>query len=90
MYDENGQLLTTSFLDYQIPQAEDIPDIHSFRTETTTFANLARDKRNRRGRNDSGNSHDCKRGKRRIGTPGYKVEKMPLSMNYVKQLIGDN
>src|SRR5208337_296436 len=31
-YDDNGQLLSGSFLDYQIPIAEDIPDYHCFRT----------------------------------------------------------
>jgi len=38
-YDVNGQLLSGSFLDYQIPIAEDIPDYHCFRTETPTYAN---------------------------------------------------
>lgn len=38
-YDDEGQLLTSSFLDYQIPMAEDIPVIHSFRTETPSTSN---------------------------------------------------
>ncbi|MGI0081223.1 MAG: xanthine dehydrogenase family protein molybdopterin-binding subunit, partial [Nitrososphaerales archaeon] len=38
-YDANGQLLTSTFLDYQIPLAGDVPDYHSFRTETPTGAN---------------------------------------------------
>lgn len=38
-YDSNGQLLTSSFMDYQIPLAEDVPEFHSFRTETPTNAN---------------------------------------------------
>lgn len=39
VYDNNGQPLATSFLDYQIPTAEDIPPIHTYRTETTTSSN---------------------------------------------------
>jgi aerobic carbon-monoxide dehydrogenase large subunit len=38
-YSEDGQLATASFLDYQIPLAEDIPDIHSFRTVTASPSN---------------------------------------------------
>jgi len=38
-YDRDGQLLSSSFLDYQIPQASDIPVIHSFRTETPSTSN---------------------------------------------------
>ncbi len=38
-YSEDGQLLTSSFLDYQIPLAEDIPDIHNFRTVTASPSN---------------------------------------------------
>jgi aerobic carbon-monoxide dehydrogenase large subunit len=38
-YDQSGQLLTTSFMDYQIPLAEDVPVYQTFRTETPTYAN---------------------------------------------------
>ena len=38
-YDSNGQLLTSSFLDYQIPLAEDIPAIHNHRTVTISPSN---------------------------------------------------
>ncbi|MDG6995752.1 MAG: xanthine dehydrogenase family protein molybdopterin-binding subunit [Nitrososphaerota archaeon] len=38
-YDNNGQPLATSFLDYQIPTAEDMPPVHTYRTETTTYSN---------------------------------------------------
>jgi carbon-monoxide dehydrogenase large subunit len=38
-YDQNGQLLTASLLDYQIPQASDVPKFRTFRTETPTYAN---------------------------------------------------
>jgi carbon-monoxide dehydrogenase large subunit len=38
-YDQNGQLLTASLMDYQIPQANDIPKIKTYRTETPTYAN---------------------------------------------------
>lgn len=38
-YSDDGQLTTSSFLDYQIPLAEDIPEIHSFRTVTASPSN---------------------------------------------------
>ena len=38
-YDSDGQLLTSTFMDYQIPLASDVPEYHSFRTETPTGAN---------------------------------------------------
>ena len=38
-YNNDGQLLTTSFLDYQIPMAEDMPQLSSYRTETPTNSN---------------------------------------------------
>lgn len=90
VYDDNGQLLSSSFLDYQIPQAEDIPNINSYRTETPTFANPLGIK----GIGEAGTI---------AATPAVanavadalsfldtKVEKMPLTMNYVKRLIENN
>jgi aerobic carbon-monoxide dehydrogenase large subunit len=38
-YDLNGQLLTASLLDYQIPLATDVPSYRTFRTETVTYSN---------------------------------------------------
>ncbi len=38
-YNDQGQLLTASFLDYQIPLAEDIPAILNYRTVTPSPSN---------------------------------------------------
>jgi len=35
-YDENGQLLTTSFMDYLVPTASDIPNLEVGHLETLT------------------------------------------------------
>ena len=39
IYDENGQLLTGSMMDYAVPTAEDIPSFESDRTVTPTSVN---------------------------------------------------
>ncbi|HXQ92712.1 MAG TPA: xanthine dehydrogenase family protein molybdopterin-binding subunit [Nitrososphaerales archaeon] len=39
LHDNNGQLITSSFLDYQIPLAEDIPLFHNYRTVTASPSN---------------------------------------------------
>lgn len=38
-YSDEGQLITSSFLDYQIPLAEDIPEFHNIRTVTSSPSN---------------------------------------------------
>ena len=39
VYDENGQLLTSSLMDYALPRAEDLPRLELARTETPTPVN---------------------------------------------------
>lgn len=39
VYDENGQLLTASLMDYALPRAEDLPRLQFDRTETPTPVN---------------------------------------------------
>jgi aerobic carbon-monoxide dehydrogenase large subunit len=39
VYDENGQLLTGSLMDYALPRAADLPRLHLQRTETPTPVN---------------------------------------------------
>jgi carbon-monoxide dehydrogenase large subunit len=87
VYDANGQLLSTSFMDYQIPQAEDVPNLESYRTETPTFANPLGVK----GIGEAGTI---------AATPAIvnaiedalspfrvRLERMPVTMNYVWELI---
>ncbi|MBI4531436.1 MAG: xanthine dehydrogenase family protein molybdopterin-binding subunit, partial [Candidatus Latescibacteria bacterium] len=39
IYDENGQLLTGSFMDYTVPKAHQVPHFETARTETPTPVN---------------------------------------------------
>ncbi len=39
IYDDSGQLLTASFLDYQIPRSTDVPNIDIFHSETPSERN---------------------------------------------------
>jgi aerobic carbon-monoxide dehydrogenase large subunit len=39
VYDENGQLLTGSLMDYALPRAADLPRLQLARTETPTSVN---------------------------------------------------
>ena len=87
-YDTSGQLLSTSLMDYQIPQAEDIPELICYRTVTPTSANPLGVK----GIGEAGTI---------AATPALvnavcdalsisraSVQSMPLTMEYVKKLIG--
>ncbi|MGI0091129.1 MAG: xanthine dehydrogenase family protein molybdopterin-binding subunit, partial [Nitrososphaerales archaeon] len=86
-YDENGQLLTASFLDYQIPTSRDIPDLRSFRTETPTFANPLGIK----GVGEAGTIAATPAIANAVNDAlyplGVRLEKMPFSLDYVRKLI---
>jgi aerobic carbon-monoxide dehydrogenase large subunit len=86
-YDDDGQLLSSSFLDYQIPQAEDIPDIRTFRTETPTFANPFGIKGIGEAGTIAATPAIANAVSDALAPLGLKVEKMPFTMNYVKQLL---
>jgi len=88
VYDNDGQLLSSSFLDYQIPQAEDIPDIRSFRTETPTFANPLGIKGIGEAGTIAATPAIANAVRDALAPLEVKVEKMPLSMDYIKRLIG--
>ena len=88
VYDKDGQLLSSSFLDYQIPQAEDVPDIQSFRTETPTFANPLGIKGIGEAGTIAATPAIANAVRDALAPLEAKVEKMPLSMNYIKRLIG--
>ncbi len=40
LYDENGQLLTTTMADYMVPMAAEMPDMHVGHVETPTRESL--------------------------------------------------
>lgn len=85
-YDENGQLLSSTFLDYQIPLAEDVPKIHSFRTETPTYANPLGIKGIGEAGTIAGTPVLVNAVQDALSVNGAKVEKMPLSLDYLWRL----
>lgn len=86
-YDSNGQLLTSTFLDYQIPLAEDVPDYHSFRTETPTNANPLGIK----GIGEAGTIAATPALANAVADAlaplGIRVRDMPLTPHYLRSLI---
>ncbi len=87
VYDSNGQLLTASFLDYQIPLAEDVPEIQSFRTETPTDSNQMGIK----GIGEAGTIAATPTLANAVADAlaplGTKVLEMPLTPDYMKRLL---
>ena len=84
-YDENGQLLSSSFLDYQIPLAEDLQAFTASvpRLQHTLIRSGSRvsAKRVRSGTPVLANAvRDA------LSVNGVKVEKMPFSLDYVWSL----
>lgn len=87
-YDENGQLLTASLLDYQLPLAGDVPMVNTFRTETVTKSNPLGIK----GVGEAGTIAatpvianavaDC------LAPLGLTVKDMPFTPDYLKKLLG--
>ena len=66
VYDEDGQLITSTFGDYAIPTAHSLPMFELDRTETTLAAQPARRQGHRRGRHDR---QHAGRPERRAGRP---------------------
>jgi carbon-monoxide dehydrogenase large subunit len=88
-YDPDGQLLTASFLDYQIPQAGDVPQYRCFRTETPTFANALGIK----GVGEAGTIASTPTLANAVADAlsplGIELRDMPLTPDYVRRLIKD-
>ena len=87
VYDMNGQMLTTSLMDYQIPQAEDVPELLTFRTETPTTANPFGLKGIGEAGTIAATPAIANAVRDALAPLGVGVEKMPLSMDYLKQLL---
>ncbi|MDG6906229.1 MAG: xanthine dehydrogenase family protein molybdopterin-binding subunit [Nitrososphaerota archaeon] len=86
-YNSEGQLLTSSFLDYQIPEASDVPNIRSFRTETPTHANPLGIKGIGEAGTIAATPAVANAVSDALSELGAQVERMPLSMRYIKCLI---
>jgi carbon-monoxide dehydrogenase large subunit len=86
-YDENGQLLTASLLDYQIPQANDLPQFRTFRTETPTYANPLGIKGVGEAGTIAGTPVIANAVADALAPLGIKAHEMPFSPDYIKKLI---
>lgn len=88
-YSDTGELLSSSFLDYQIPLAEDVPNIHSFRTETPTDSNPLGLKGIGEAGAIAGTPVIANAVRDALSHDGVKVEKMPFTLDYVWSLSND-
>ncbi|MDG6908141.1 MAG: molybdopterin-dependent oxidoreductase, partial [Nitrososphaerota archaeon] len=86
-YDESGQLLTSSFLDYQIPMAEDMPSMRTFRTETSTYVNELGIKGIGEAATIAATPVLMNAVADALSHNGKLVEKMPLKPDYVLSLM---
>ena len=65
VYDDDGQLLSSSYLDYLIPSAMEVPELTIGHVENAVAVHAARRQGRRRGRPDDGAGRDQRRGQRR-------------------------
>jgi aerobic carbon-monoxide dehydrogenase large subunit len=82
-YSDSGELLSSSFLDYQIPLAEDVPNIHSFRTETPSTSNPLGLKGIGEAGTIAGTPVIANAVRDALAVNGVKVEKMPFTLDYL-------
>jgi aerobic carbon-monoxide dehydrogenase large subunit len=87
VYSEDGQLLSSSFLDYQIPMAEDIPQVHTYRTVTPTYANPMGLKGIGEAATIAATPVIMNAVRDALAKIGVKVEKMPAKPDYLFSLI---
>jgi aerobic carbon-monoxide dehydrogenase large subunit len=86
-YDKEGQLLTASFLDYQIPLATDVPIYKSYRTETPTDSNLLGVKGIGEAGTIGATPAIANAVADALAPMGIDVKDMPLSPNYIAALM---
>ena len=86
-YDSNGQLLTASLLDYQIPMANDVPTFRTFRTETSTYTNPLGVK----GVGEAGTIAATPAVANAVADAlshlGIKIKDMPFTPEYIRKLL---
>lgn len=86
-YDKDGQLVTSSFLDYQIPLATDVPFYKSFRTETPTDSNLVGIKGVGEAGTIAATPAIANAVADALAPMGIEVKDMPLGPNYISKLL---
>jgi carbon-monoxide dehydrogenase large subunit len=87
LYDENGQLLTSTLADYLIPSADTIPEMVWARTETPTYANPMGVKGIGEAGTIAATPVLVNAVEDALSEYGVVVEKMPLRSDYIKSLI---
>jgi len=87
VYDESGQLLTTTLADYAIPGTDFMPDIVTARTETPTDANPLGVKGIGEAPTIASTPTVMNAIEDALSQYGAKVEKMPARPDYIKSLM---
>jgi len=87
VFDENGQMLTSTLADYLIPSADTMPDIVWDRTETPTYANPMGVKGIGEAGTIAATPVLVNAVEDALSEYGIVVEKMPLRSDYIKSLI---
>jgi CO/xanthine dehydrogenase Mo-binding subunit len=89
VYDDNGQLLTASFMDYLLPTARDVPPILTAHLETPSPLNPL-------GVKGAGEAGAIPAGalfaqalENALGLEGLEILEMPLSPNRLFELLRD-
>ena len=79
MYDEQGQLLNASFMDYLLPTATDVPPIETAHRETPSPFNPIGTEGRRRSRLHSDRRRSSRRRSRMRSAAGIEIREIPLS-----------
>ena len=87
VYDENGQLLTSTLADYMIPCADTMPEIVWARTETPTYANPLGVKGIGEAGSIAATPAVVNAVEDAISEYGVVLEKMPLRPDYIMSLM---
>jgi carbon-monoxide dehydrogenase large subunit len=90
VYDENGQLLTSTLADYMIPTADTMPDIVWSRTETPTYANPLGVKGIGEAGSIAATPAVVNAVEDALSGYGVVLEKMPLRPDYIRSIIAEH
>ena len=87
-YDENGQFLSASFMDYLLPTATEVPRIEIEHLQTVPLDADVNFRGVGRGRDDRGPSHPCNAIEDALSPFGAKVYEQHLPPSRILELIG--
>jgi carbon-monoxide dehydrogenase large subunit len=89
VFDDNGQMLTSTLADYLLPSADTMPDIVWDRTETPTYANPMGVKGIGEAGTIAATPVIVNAVEDALSEYGIVVEKMPVRSDYIRSLIRD-